>query len=195
MRINKTSYRWLNRGKECIGEIKSFMATDISEMKRKGGRYSGSFNIETKKVEFQQDKEKSEDKETKISPILEMVVKPVINLGIKITNPFMNEICILVGSETILDMDRATSTITIDEKVTFEKVFGIFYDRKFEPEMLEYIKVNTVMRTDLENLGSEYYVEAQKNSVLERDRGYHMAMAEKELQTELARKRGKQSSI
>jgi len=190
MRLNKTTYKWLYRGNECIGIIRSFMPTDVSKMIRKP-IYSGTYNAETKKVELKEEKEKEID----IKPILEMVVKPILNLGIKIPNPFSSEICIRVDSQTIVDMDRATSSITIDEKVTFEKVFGIFYDRRYEQELLEYARVTDVMRTDLESLGSEYYVEAQKNSVLERDRGYHMALAEKELQTELAKKRGKQSTI
>ena len=61
--------------------------------------------------------------------------------------------------------------------------------------MIKHIVENVMFRTDMENMGTEYYVESQKKSVIDTTYAHEMAMKEKELQIELAKKRGKQTSI
>lgn len=171
--LNKTGYKWLFRGKELLGKISRLRYTDLS-------------------TEKNNNKEDSDP----LIPAVEMVVRPVaISFSsIRILNPFAKELCIMVRFKS-LRIDRAISEIEIDEKITFDKIYGIFYDRAYEKESVEYIKDNSLFRTDLNNLASIYYAKAQESSIIRPEYAKDMAMAEKELQTELAKKRGKTSSI
>lgn len=169
-KVNFTVYQWLYRGNELLGKILKMRLSEIKEV-------SGKKDIEE-------------------IPVIEIVYKPIFfKFGrFKFVNPFGQEVCLLCGTEYV-ELDKAFSVITIDERVTFDSLFGIYYDRHYENEMLDYIKINTYMRTEYQNLGNETYVESQKHSVIDHNAGIDMAMKEKELQIELAKKRGKQSSI
>jgi len=160
-KINKTSYKWLYRGKELIGKIKYLRATDLNEGK-------SNSNLEPNK------------------PVLELVVKPMaLNfIGVRIPNPISKEICIMVNALTILDMSKANSEIIIDEKVTFDKAFGIYYDRRFEPESIEFIKTNSVYRTDWDNFASVYFVKAQEQATFNPPIARDMELKQMELQIE-----------
>jgi len=104
------------------------------------------------------------------------------------------EKCVIIRN-TNLVRDRARRFIEINETAEFDRYMGIYYDIGVRAEAVEYIAVDTQFRSDKENLGADYYVESQKNSFIDREGGLKMAIAEKELQTELAKKRGKTSSI
>lgn len=96
-------------------------------------------------------------------PAIEIVYKPSL-LGLKIPNPFSKDICIILDKETT---ETIFPDVTIDETATFDKFMGMYYDRKFQKQAEEYIKVDNVFRTDLENLTSIYYAKAQEQSTIQ----------------------------
>jgi hypothetical protein len=168
--LNKTSYKWLYRGNELIGKILRLRYSNLDEFK------------------------KNKDKESSI--IIEMVVKPALfNLVFwKPVNPFAKEICIFVDIRNMVK-DRSQSYIEIDEKVGFDVYLGLTYDRSVKDEAVEYIRIDSQFRTDLDALASIYFAKAQEQATIVPQNAIEMALREKDLQTELAKKRGKQSSI
>lgn len=169
MDLNKTTYSDLWRGDEWIGKIQRLCHKNLSAFKKL------------------KDGEKDLD-------IIEMVFKPsTINLGF-FKLAMGKEKCVIIRNINLV-RDRARRFIEINETAEFDRYMGIYYDIGVRAEAVEYIAVDTQFRSDMENLGAEYYVESQKNSVIDREGGLKMAIAEKELQTELAKKRGKTSSI
>jgi hypothetical protein len=112
----------------------------------------------------------------------------------KLGNPFQKAICIQIWKNNC-DLHSYQNTVSIKEQVTFDNIFGIFYDRTLEVELEEHIKNDDLFRTDLENLAAIYYVHSQEQSTFGEHYAHDMAMKDKELEIELARKRGKQSSI
>jgi hypothetical protein len=161
-KLNKTSYKWLYRGKELLGKINFLKCTDLNESKIKS------------------------ESEENTKPVLELVIRPaLLNFGyLRFANPLGKEMCIMVNGKTVLDLNRANSEILIDEKVTFDKLFGIYYDRRYEPEAIEYIKTNSVFRTDWDNFASVYFVKAQEQATFNPQIARDMELKQMELQIE-----------
>jgi hypothetical protein len=176
MKINKTSYKWLFRGGECVGKIKALMPSLFKEKRPKK---------EKKMIEGREIWVTIEEETGNKKYILEMVIKPIIDLfGLKIPNPFQKERCIMCNSETIEEMNKPLNYIRIDEKVTFDKVFGIYYDRRFEPEFIDYILVNCVFRTDWDSFASVYFSKAQEQATFDPERALTILQKQQELEIE-----------
>jgi hypothetical protein len=94
------------------------------------------------------------------TPAIEIIYTPSL-FGLKIPNPFARDICIMLNKETT---EETYPNITIDDVATFDRFLGIYYDRKLAEE---YIKVDSVFRTDLENLTSIYYAKAQEQCTIQ----------------------------
>ena len=141
-KLNYTGYKWLFRGKELLGKISKLRYTDLS-------------------TEKNNNKEDSDP----VIPAVEMVVRPVaVNFGwIRILNPFAKELCITVRFKSIR-IDRAISEIEIDEKITFDKIFGIFYDRAYEKEIVEHIKTTSLFRENWDTFASVFYVKSMEQA-------------------------------
>jgi hypothetical protein len=178
MKLNKTSYKWLYRGKECIGKISGLMPTTL-KVKR-------SQRIKTKDKDGKDVWETQEIDTGEKRNVLEMTVKPVISIigDLKFVNPFGKEKCIMSNSATILEMDKVKNYIRIDEKVTFDKVFGIYYDRQFEPEMINYIQGNTLFRTDWDSFASVYFAKAQEQSTFDPSFAHDILKYQQQLEIE-----------
>jgi hypothetical protein len=169
MKMNKAlDFKWFFRGNQLIGKILYLKPTFI----------------EIKKSEPQK------------LDILEMVVQPSLSSRLKLTNPLAKELCIQINKKnTDCGLNSFTNEIRIVEQITFDNLFGIFYDRTLETELAEHIKNDNIFRSDLENLASIYYVKSQEQSTFDPQYAHEMALKEKELQVELAKKRGKMTSI
>jgi hypothetical protein len=128
--------------------------------------------------------------------VIEMVVQPALLSRFKIANPLSKKMCIMMDKKnTDFEKIAFTNELSITDRVTFDNVHGIFYDRSLETELAEHIKNDNIFRTDLEQMAGIYYVHSQEQSTFGENNAHEMAMKEKELQIELARKRGKQTSI
>jgi hypothetical protein len=169
MKMNESmQWKWFFKGSQLLGKIRYLKPTTL-EIKG---------NPSTKNVD-----------------ILEMVVTPPLFGRFKIASLFAKDICLQIDKNHCeLETDN-TNEIKINQAVTFDNIFGIFYDRTLETELNEHIKNDAIFRTDLENLASVYYVKAQEQSTFDPDYAHQMAMKEKELDIEMAKKRGKQTSI
>lgn len=83
----------------------------------------------------------------------------------------------------------------IKPHVFLDYYFGIYYDEETQPHHTQLIKNDNIMRTDLNSVASIYFVKSQEQSTYDPNFAHQMAMKEKELQIELARRRGKSESV
>lgn len=166
-KLNKTDLKYLYRGNRLYGQIRTLSAHLIPA-----------------------DKDQKEEKR-----LINIVFKPCV-LGIKwLTDPFEKDVALVVSAENS-DFSYAKSSFTIDESAIMNKFDGVRYDVTDKKEALKYIRDEQVSVTDWENHSSVMFVEAQKMSTFgDSSNANAMALKEKELQVELAKKRGKQSSI
>jgi len=166
MELNPSiSYKWFLKGANIIGKIMFLKETTIEGNPEKHN-------------------------------VIEMVIKPALLSKFKIENPFAKEMCVMIDKKnTDYEKIAFSNELSITDRVTFDNVHGIFYDRSMETELAEHIKNDAIFRTDLEQLAAIYYVASQEQSTFDPQYAHEMAMKEKELQIELARKRGKQTSI
>ena len=123
----------------------------------------------------------------------EMVVEPNLTfIKWAIKNPFAKEMCLIINQTKC---EFIGDEINIREYVTFDTYFGIFYDRSLKDLGTEYLKNMTLYKTDLENLASVYFVKAQEQSTFNPNYAHDVAMEQARTETELAKKKGKVSSI
>lgn len=122
--------------------------------------------------------------------IYELVYRPVWFMNF--TNPFKIELLRIFKSSLI--MDRSKGQLVINPTVSIDKKGGFYYDVPNEKRNLNWIN-ESIHKHDYEDLASFYFVESQKRATLDLSYAHEMAMKEKDLQVELARKRGKMSSI
>lgn len=111
----------------------------------------------------------------------------------KLASPFKKDI-VRVSENSIEPIAENQNSIQIKPEITLDSHMGLFYDVPSEEKHLNFIN-ETLFKHDSEELASQYYVESQKKSTLDLDYAHEMAMKEKDLQIELAKKRGKMSSI
>jgi uncharacterized membrane protein len=107
-------------------------------------------------------------------------------------NPFKKELLRIYEKSLILN--KARNSMVILPTVSIDSHLGLFYDVPFEINHVNWIN-ERLFEHDKEDLSSFYYVESQKRSTFDLEFAHAMAMKEKELQIELARKKGKMSTI
>jgi len=127
---------------------------------------------------------------------IQLVIRPpLINIGkLTITNPFAKLQAFQV-IEKKASKDTVKGTISVDEWVSFDYYFGIYYDMIAEREHTQLIKRDNVIRSDLNALASIYLVKAQEQSTFDPDHAHEMTKLEKQLQIELAKTKGKSEAI
>lgn len=144
-KYNRTEYKTLFRGDQQLAKIVYLRGTTL--------------NSETPVL--------NKDNKPIGTPIIEAVVRSaVVVFGIKI--PFLwsmkkEGLCFYASSVT--ELDPINKKITIDKKITFDKFFGIYYDRQYEKEFVNFIKENTILRTDYDNMSAIYYSKAMEQAV------------------------------
>ena len=160
-RMNKSPLNWLWRGDKLMGKIIYLRATDIINA------------------------EKEKDKE-KISGI-ELVIKPSF-LGLKFPDIFSKEFCIIVNKDNT-DYSLNDRTFNIKESATFEKLFGIYYDRDSKESWVKYIRDSHVYATDWESMSSVYYVKSMEQATFKPENA--TAIQEKQLDLEAEKEKRK----
>jgi hypothetical protein len=90
---------------------------------------------------------------------------------------------------------RVNDKIILPNWLGFDMYFGIYYDMTIPTEHLENIKNDNLIRTDLNELASIYYCKSQEESTFDPIRAHEMAMREKEIQLEVAKRKGRIESI
>lgn len=133
------------------------------------------------------DKNKEEPEMIKIS---QMVVKPTL-FG-KFPNPFAKSKCFQIKTSLI---KKGTTKWHLPIYQTLDFYFGIYYDDSNEETHTRIIKKDNIIRTDLNNVASIYFVKSQEQSTFDPIHAHKMALREKELEIELAKKKGQQESI
>jgi hypothetical protein len=166
---NQFSFKWLYRGKDSIGKI----------------THARTFVIEGNPSKHK---------------ILEMVIKPTLLW--KIPNPLTKQKAFQINYEEIEGCVRKTNIMTDGEKlivpewISFNQYFGIYYDITIAREHQDIILKKDLSLTDLENEKSVDFAKSQEMATI----GYvpfahDMGMKEKDIQHEIARKKGEQQSI
>jgi hypothetical protein len=135
-------------------------------------------------------REEKSNPEGEARQVLEMVFKPPIFMGI--SDPFKKDLIRVYKTEVILD--KSKKAIVILPQTTIDYKLGFYYDVPNEEKHYNWINEN-LNKTDMESNTSIYYVEGQKRSTFDYEFAQQMALKEKELQIELARKRGKMTSL
>lgn len=107
---------------------------------------------------------------------------------------FFKKMEIIRVAEEELHLMPEWRTAEIKPDVTIDSHMGVYYDVPHEKENINWINEN-LFKHDKETLSNFYYVEAQKRSTFDTDYAHEVVMEEKKLQTELAKRRGKLTSI
>lgn len=126
--------------------------------------------------------------------LCQMVIKPTI-WKTNIMNPLAKSVCFSINTNKIQELDRAKGSVELPATMTFDYLFGIYYDGSTENVQTDFIKHDNLFRSDLNQLASIYYAKSQEQSTFDPDKAHALAMKEKELQIEMAKKQGKITSI
>lgn len=175
MKYNVSSqFKWLYRGKNLLGKITHYVETEMKENPK---------NI----------------------PIITMVIKPTLFKNWKIVNPFGKSQIIMVENnreviqKTMIkakDGFKLGNDLTITDSIGITNYFGIYHTlNDKEEKMVKNIRNLDVFKTDINNLASIYFVKSQEQSTYAPEYAHQLAMKEKELQIELAKKKGKMETI
>lgn len=165
MKYNISPYKWLYKGKEVIGKISNY-----TEELTKGN---------------------PKDLKT-----ISLVFRPMlIKRPIKISNPFakMQPLKIEKNNEIIVQVDK---DLVLNETIELSKYSGFYYSiGKNEPIICENIRNLETFKTDLNSVASIYFVKSQEQSTFDPNMAHDVVMKEKELQVELAKRKGKTETI
>ena len=91
--------------------------------------------------------------------------------------------------------DFWTKTVILPAKTKFTCLEGIYYDQDLELEMIPHIKNDNLLRDDYNLLASDYWQKSLEQAGFIRDFGHALAMEQTRQETELAKRKGKVSSI
>lgn len=126
----------------------------------------------------------------------QMLMKPLlISKGnINIANPMAKVRCVEVDSK-IVALNSVQKLVIVPAKTTFDFMWGMHYDIGDEKDHLANLKQDNVMRTDLDQMGSRYWVKSQEQCVFAPEMALQMALKSQELAIELAKRKGKADTI
>lgn len=167
----------LSKGGHKLGIVTHFKEFYYPEIKAENVVKKGKV-VDVKKIETGKNKK-----------IVQILVSPLL-FG-KIPNPFAKTQCYQIGENS---MKRSLIEWNIKSWIGMDYIFGVYYDEN-TIENTDIIKNDNIMRTDLNQIASIYYVKSQEQSTFDPAYAHQMALKEKELQIELARKKGKAETI
>jgi len=126
----------------------------------------------------------------------QMLMKPIlISKGnIHIANPMAKVRCVEVDSN-IVALNSVQKLVIVPDKTMFDFMWGMHYDIGNEKDHLINLKQDNVMRTDLDQMASRWWVKGQEMCVFSPDMALQMALKSQELAIELARRKGKSDTI
>lgn len=166
MKYNKPSiYKWFKRGEIYLGKIE----------------YARNFTT---------------GNPTKDLEVTQLVVRPLLlNIGrIRLSNIFTKLQCFQIATKHI-QKDLGDETLFVDDWIHFDKYFGVYYDGSQERDHTNIIKEDNILRTDLNELASIYFVKAQEQSTYNPDYAHRLALEQKKIEVELAKRKGKAETI
>ena len=185
LKVNDSNYKTLWRGNKKFAKILKMSALEIpvfESIKKK----------KDPKKEEKRGKPQYEIVQTGTAKIIQLVVKPFMFKFLPITNPFSKDMAIqLKIDDLIFDQD----SIIMPSYCYLDFYFGIYYDKTNEPIHTSYIKRDNVMRTDLNTLASIYFAKSQEQATFDPEHAHALALKEKEIQVEMAKRSGKMSQI
>jgi hypothetical protein len=165
-------YKWLYKGSHLLGNISSIIGSQT------GGN---PHPVETLTIAFQ--------------PML-------ISSPIKIKNPFAKKQVVVIDYANILMTSDEngnvveTNKIIIKDTIAISKYQGIYYTVGSTEEMIKNnIRDFDTFKTDLNNLASIFFVKSQEQSTYQPQYAHDLALKEKEIQLEMAKKKGKMETI
>ena len=165
MKNNKSTYKWLHRGKFLIGKVVAYRNATI--------------------------KGKGKDDPIHLS---QMVVKPMLSKALGIPRPFSK----LMPFQINADMVTPTSPedLKIPAWITFDYFMGIYYGSSISEEKHKNVIIdNNLFRSTASQIASTFFSKSQEQSTFDPEHAHALAMKEKELQIQLAAKKGKITSI
>jgi hypothetical protein len=167
MRFNKTNrWKWLIKGDRVLGKIENYL------------EFTHTGNPETKAM-------------------IGMVIKPMlITTGIRLSNPFSKSQPFLLENNDKIVQIRSKKEIIIPEFMGSDNIFGYYYAiDKDSKSKIENVIDYHLLKTDFNLQASRYFVKSQEQCVYSPEMALELAKKEKEIQLELAKKRGKSESI
>jgi len=165
-----TEYKMLMRGRDVFGKIK---AMRIVSLERPGT--------------------KANPEATTIK-VIQMVIKPTMFRTI-FEKPFSKELCFQIMADKVERFDPQTKDIILPATMSFDYLFGIYYDGSDERIHTDFIKQDNIFRSDLNQLASVYFAKSQEQSTFDPEHAHELAMKEKEVQIELSKKKGQLTAI
>ncbi len=127
--------------------------------------------------------------------IASIVLKPMVIKSLNIANPFKKVQILQFEIDSNIAFKNKDS-IFINETVALTNYLGIYHQIGESQKMIiDNIRDNDIILTDLNNLGSIYFSKSQEQSTFDPVYAHSLALAEKNLQIEMARKKGKVDTI
>ncbi len=178
MRFNPSAkYRWLYKGYEQLG-----FGTDLEY---RGVVLLGKITHYLESVV----------KSSKDTRIITLIVKPALIKSLGITNPFKkSQIIQFENDMNVCIKDKDNIYVSSDVGIT--NYLGIYHQiGEKEKKMIDNIRDSDIRQTDIDMMASVYFVKSQEQATFDPNYAHQMAMREKELQIELAKRKGKSETL
>lgn len=167
------------RGDHLLGKITHYMEFEQTPMKHIPMKDGSTKLVPT-------------EKEAKPIPMIAMIVKPM--LFWKFTNPFKKANPILLENNG--DIMKYDENIIIPTSLAIDNLFGYYYSLNTDSgNKIRNIIDSRILVTDFNQMASRYYVKGQEQCIYSPELAHQMALKEKELQIELAKRKGKQDIL
>lgn len=195
LKHNDTEFKYLFRGKTLIGSIRKLTVLNIFvpteyDKKKKKGRPQKEEKDEKEDPKIKEDPKTDENKVR----VIQLVVKPVISRILRIPNPLAKDIPFQIKLENV-EIDNARKVVNIPYYVYLDRYYGIYYDKNNEFIHTANIIKDNVLRTDIDNMAGIYFAKSQEQATFDPDHAHSLALKEKEIQLELAKRSSKLSQI
>jgi len=179
---NTTEFRHLFRGKHLIGNIKKLSVLTVDNPTLYNKKKKKGFKKEEKTPEVSQ------------MTIVQLIVRPTISNMIRIDNPMAKLMAFEISIKHI-EIDTSKRTMTVPVSVYLDKYMGVYYDKNTEYVHTAQILKDNVLRTDIDLLASIYFAKSQEQATFDPEHAHALALKEKEIQVELAKRSSKLSQI
>lgn len=125
-----------------------------------------------------------------------LLVRPMLlSAGkVRISNPIRKMIPFQIN-EKIIEHDIYMQEIRVPKWVSFDYFAGIYYDGTMEDKHIDFIKNDNLFRSGWQQTASIWFAKSQEQSTFDPEHAHQLAMKEKELQIEMAKKKGKITTI
>lgn len=127
--------------------------------------------------------------------VLQLLVKPMLIAKLGITRPFSKLLPFQINYN-VVRFDKYSKSLQVPEWTTFDYFMGIYYDSSIPEEVHKNIIIDhNLFRSTAQQVASVFFSKSQEQSTFDPDHAHALAMKEKELQIEMAKKKGNITSI